>query len=99
MASEKEIHGNVITSSNQLAAILLVSAAFISAGVVASSQIKGCNQARAAVLHRDFGNRTNMDSEMQRKYQAMVSQRTKIGNISKGRIPLPTMAPVLVTRR
>lgn len=93
MASEKVDYGNEITSSNQLAAILFVSAAFISTGVFAFSKIPGCgafNEASVSVL--SIKARVSMESEMQSKYRATVSKRPKPVNIPK-RILCPTMAP------
>jgi hypothetical protein len=95
MASEKVDYGNEITSSNQLAAILFVSAAFISTGVFAFSKIPGCrafNEASASIQITGAKTRFAMDSEMQNKYRVIVSKRPKPENIQK-RILCPTMAP------
>jgi len=95
MASEKVNHENEITSSNQLAAILFVSAAFISTGVFAYSKMPGCrafNEAGASVLSTKVKAKASMDLEMQSKYQVIVSKRPKPVNIPK-RILCPTMAP------
>lgn len=101
MISEKRTEVEEAPSSAQLTVILVVSAAFVSAGIFFSSKVMGFKFPQAqeyAAVSRQVKMNKALDPEMKRKYDISISKIPKPGKV-RGRIPLPTMAPIFLSRK